>query len=108
MTSRQLNVRKHLQQISIRITEEQRAMSKDLVSGRREQTDALPQEFVGALIDFGSGNLEGQLKRGAAVGRWSIYCSQAWPRKAKVLPPTRYSIQPGESSRNSGKLRMSS
>ena len=34
LTSRQLNVRKHLQQISIRITEEQRAMSKDLVSGR--------------------------------------------------------------------------
>ena len=33
-SSSQLNVRKHLQQISIRITEEQRAMSKDLVSGR--------------------------------------------------------------------------
>ena|SRR5882724_10368993 len=30
----QLNIRKHLQQISIRVTEEQRAMSKDLVSGR--------------------------------------------------------------------------
>lgn len=28
-----LDVRKHLQQISVRITEEQRAMSKDLVSG---------------------------------------------------------------------------
>ena len=28
--------------------------------------------------------------------------------KAKVLPPTRYSIQPVESSRNTGKLRISS
>src|SRR5262249_22665228 len=28
--------------------------------------------------------------------------------KAKVLSPTRYSLQPGESSRNSGKWRMSS
>jgi len=33
-TARRLNLRKHLQEISIRITEEQRAMSKDLVSGQ--------------------------------------------------------------------------
>jgi len=32
-------------------------MSKDLVSGRREQTDALPHEFASALINFGSGTL---------------------------------------------------
>jgi len=76
-TPRQLDIREHLQQISIRITEEQRAMSKGLVSGRREQIDALPHEFVGALINFGSGNLECQLKRGAAVGRRNIGCCSA-------------------------------
>ena len=32
--SANIDVRKHLQQISVRVTEEQRAMSKDLVSGR--------------------------------------------------------------------------
>jgi hypothetical protein len=58
---RLLDIRKHLQQVSIGIAEEQRAMSKDLVGWRREQIDALPHEFVGAPINLGSGNLEGQL-----------------------------------------------
>ena len=34
---------------------------------------------AGALIDSGSGNLECQLQRGAAIRRWSIGFSQARP-----------------------------
>jgi len=67
-----LNLRKHLQQVAIGIAEKQRAMSKGLVRRRREQRDALPYEFISALVDLGRGHLEGQLKRCAAVWRRRI------------------------------------
>jgi hypothetical protein len=78
-----LDLGKHLQQISVRVTKEQGAVSEGLVGGRREQSDALPHELVGALIDLESGHLECELKRGAAVGGWSICGSQARSRQGQ-------------------------
>jgi hypothetical protein len=62
-----------------------RFVSKDVVSGWRRQLDALLYEFVGALINFGSGDLECWLKASAAVGRWDICRSSAWPRQGQCV-----------------------
>src|SRR5262249_46163503 len=76
-------LREHLKVMSIRVTEEQRAMSEGLIRRRREQRHTLPHEFIGALIDFGHRNLECQLKRCAAIWRWSIFRGSAWLRQCQ-------------------------
>ena len=43
-------LRKHLQQIAIRIPEEQRTVAKGLICRRFEQIDALPYQRVGTVI----------------------------------------------------------
>jgi hypothetical protein len=53
--SRRLNLGKYLQQISVGIAKEQRAMSKGLVGGRRDPPDALAHQFAGAPIDLDGG-----------------------------------------------------
>src|SRR6185369_5377683 len=68
----QLDLRKHLQQISIGVSEKQRTMAKGLICRRFEQIDALPHQFVGTTIDVGRRHLEGELKRGTAGGRRGI------------------------------------
>src|SRR5215470_3654296 len=78
-TTRQLDVCEDLQEVSVGIAEEQGAMAEDLVAGRGKKSDAVSDELVGVLVDFGDGNLEGQLKRGTPVGRWRILRSEAWP-----------------------------
>src|SRR5215469_17897232 len=72
-----LDVREDLEEVSVGIAEEQGAVAEDLVGGRGEEGDALADEVGGALVDFGDGDLEGQLKRGTPVGRWRISRSEA-------------------------------
>ena len=50
----QLDLRKHLQQISIGVPEKQRTMAEGLVRRRFEQVDAVPQQFVGAASTSGA------------------------------------------------------
>src|SRR5215470_6722091 len=78
-TALRLDVREDLQEIAVGIAEEQGAVAEGLVGGRGEKGDALLNQLGGALVDFGDGHLEGQLKRGAPAGRWRILRSEAWP-----------------------------
>jgi hypothetical protein len=56
------------------------------------------QQFAGALIDLGGG-LEGELQRGAALGRQRIPAVRVGAASASVLLPSRYSIHFDDRSR---------
>ena len=95
-----------LQQISVGVAEEQRAMAERLIGRRRQQADAMADEFIGAGVDLGGQDLEGELERGAAVAAIGAPRPSGLAAPApSVLPPSRHSIQPGDSSRDSGQAR---
>ena len=74
------NIREDLQEISVRIAEEQRAMAKVPIRGWRNQTDVLPHEMFGAAVDFSHRDLEGELKGGRAGGHRSVLGRKVRPR----------------------------
>jgi len=60
-------------------------MPERAVGRWRDELDALPNEFVGALIDFRRRDLEGELKRGAAGRRWWVLGRQARPGECQRI-----------------------
>src|SRR2546428_12005341 len=62
----------HLQQVSVGIPEEQRAMAERLVGRRFEQVDTAPHQLVGTAIDVIHSDLESELQRSAAGRRRGI------------------------------------
>jgi hypothetical protein len=83
-------------------------VAEDLIGGWFVQRDAPPHELVGARIDLGRCDFERQLQRGGAGGIGASAAVRLGMARARVLVPTRYSIQRGEISRIKGNPRISS
>ena len=87
--SLRLNLREHLQQISVGIAKEQRAMSEGAVGGRRTSVTPCRTSSSAQSIDVGGGNLERQLQFEALpAGVGASDAVRLGRASASVLPPS--------------------
>ena len=81
------NLRIHLQQVSIGIPEEQRAMAERLVGRRLQQIDAVPRQLFRAAIDIIRGNLDASCSDALPAGVGASFAVRPGRDSASVLPP---------------------